>query len=54
DVKRSLLGTLFNGYSEKYVKEELKPVMARFRNDDSRVTLDGPLLTAEEERIVAA
>jgi hypothetical protein len=54
DVRRSLLGTLFNGYSEKYVKEELKPVINRFRLDDSRVTLDGPTLTAEEERIVAA
>jgi hypothetical protein len=54
DVKRSFLGTLFNGYSEAYVKEELKPVIQRFRNDDSRVTLDGPLLTAEENRIVSA
>ncbi|HEV7619609.1 MAG TPA: sterol desaturase family protein [Burkholderiaceae bacterium] len=54
DVKRSLPGTLFNGYSEKYVKEELKPVIQRFRLDDSRVTLDGPVLTAEEEKIVAA
>jgi hypothetical protein len=54
DVKRSLLGTLFNGYSEKYVKEELKPVIQRFRLDDSRVTLDGPTLTADEERIVTA
>lgn len=54
DVRRSLLGTLFNGYSEKYVKDELKPVIERFRLDDSRVTLDGPTLTADEERIVAA
>jgi hypothetical protein len=54
DVRRSLLGTLFNGYSEKYVKPELKPVIDRFRLDDSRVTLDGPTLTAEEERIVTA
>jgi hypothetical protein len=54
DVKRGLLGTLFNGYSEVYVKEELKPVIQRFRQDDSRVTLDGPLLTAEENRIVSA
>lgn len=54
DVKRSLLGTLFNGNSEAYVKEELKPVIQRFRKDDSRVTLDGPLLTAEEDRIISA
>ena len=54
DVERSLLGTLFNGYSEKHVKEGLKPLIQRFRNDDSRVTLDGPLLTPEEEKMVAA
>lgn len=54
DVKRSLLGTLLNGYSEVHVKEELKSVIKRFRRDDSRVTLDGPLLTVEEDRIVSA
>ena len=54
DVKRGFLGTLFNGYSEVHVKEELKPVIQRFRQDDSRVTLDGPLLTVEEDRIVSA
>jgi len=48
DLRRGLLGHLFNGYSEKYVKEELKPVIARFRNDHSRVTLDGPQLTPDE------
>lgn len=52
DVKRSLLGTLFNGYSEEHVKEELRPVIDRFRIDDSRVTLDGPQLTPEEEKVV--
>jgi hypothetical protein len=54
DVKRSFLGTLLNGYSEVYVKEELRPVIQKFRTDDSRVTLDGPLLTADEDRIVSA
>lgn len=54
DLNRGLLGHLFNGYSEKYVKEELKPIIARFRIDDSRVTLDGPQLTKEEERVLAA
>jgi hypothetical protein len=49
DVKRGLLGTLFNGYSNKHVKEELKPIIARFRNDTAEVTLDGPVLTAEEQ-----
>jgi hypothetical protein len=49
DVKRGLLGTLFNGYSDKHVREELKPVIARFRTEQAPVTLDGPLLSAEEE-----
>jgi hypothetical protein len=53
DLKRGLLGHLFNGYSDKYVKEELKPVMARFRTaetQEQRCTLDGPKLTADEVR----
>lgn len=54
DLRRGLLGHLFNGYSEQYVKEELKPIIARFRSDDSRVTLDGPGLTDEEARVLAA
>lgn len=53
DLKRGLLGTLFNGYSEEHVKDELKPVIQRFRIDDSRVTLDGPELTPEEEKALA-
>jgi hypothetical protein len=54
DLRRGLLGHLFNGYSEKYLKEELKPIVARFRIDDSRVTLDGPELTREEDSIVTS
>ena len=53
DLDRGLLGHLFNGYDEKYVKEDLKPVMARFRTaktQDERVTLDGPVLNDEEVR----
>lgn len=52
DLKRGLLGHLFNGYSEKHVKPELIPIIARFRKDDSRVTLDGPRLTDEERRVL--
>lgn len=48
DLRRSLIGHLFNGASERYVKPERKPIIARFRNDHSRVTLDGPLLTPQE------
>ncbi|HUL65221.1 MAG TPA: sterol desaturase family protein, partial [Burkholderiaceae bacterium] len=54
DLDRGLLGHLFNGYSERHVKEELKPLIARFRRDDSRVTLDGPRLTEDEEQLLAA
>ena len=53
DVKRSLLGTLFNGYSDAHVREELKPVIARFRQESAPVTLDGPVLTPEEEQQLA-
>jgi hypothetical protein len=53
DLKRGLLGHLFNGYSEAHVKEELKPLIARFRNaetQETRMTLEGPQLTEEESR----
>ncbi|APV51342.1 fatty acid hydroxylase [Betaproteobacteria bacterium GR16-43] len=55
DLNRGLLGHLFNGYSERYIKEELKPVIARFREartQDERVTLDGPKLDAEEVQVM--
>jgi len=51
DLKRGLLGHLFNGYDERHVKDELKPVMARFRTAETqaqRVTLDGPKLSDDE------
>ena len=54
DVKRGLLGTLFNGYNEEHVRPELKPVIARFRLESAPVTLDGPVLNAEEERRLAS
>ncbi|SOE96735.1 hypothetical protein SAMN05414139_09729 [Burkholderia sp. D7] len=54
DLRRGLVGTLFNGYSNKYVKEELRPVIAKFRKDHSRVTLDGPELSEEECRVMTA
>lgn len=56
DLRRGLFGHLFNGYSEKYVKEELKPIIARFRIGEvqnARVTLDGPILNAEEKQAMA-
>ncbi|HSV35506.1 MAG TPA: sterol desaturase family protein [Ramlibacter sp.] len=53
DLRRGLLGHLFNGYSDRHVKEELKPIINRFRFDHSSVTLDGPQLTAGEENAMA-
>jgi hypothetical protein len=55
DLKRGLLGHLFNGYSEKHIKEELKPVIAKFRTSETqnaRCTLDGPTLEADEVRTI--
>jgi hypothetical protein len=51
DLRRGLLGHLFNGYDDTYVKEELKPVIARFRTSETqnaRCTLDGPKLEQDE------
>jgi hypothetical protein len=56
DLTRGLLGHLFNGYSDAHVKEELKPVMARFRTSetqDQRCTLDGPKLDDDELRTLS-
>ncbi|SDR61122.1 sterol desaturase family protein [Paraburkholderia tuberum] len=54
DLRRGFFGTLFNGYSEEHVKEELRPVIAKFKRDQSRVTLDGPELTEDERRVMTA
>jgi hypothetical protein len=57
DLDRSLLGHLFNGYDERHVKPALKPLIARFRSDETqaeRCTLDGPVLEAEELHSLAA
>ena len=57
DLKRGLLGHLFNGYSDAHVKPELKPVIARFRTSETqekRVTLDGPQLSDDELQTLAS
>ena len=57
DLRRGLLGHLFNGYNESHVKPELKPVIARYRTSETqekRVTLDGPQLSEDELRTLAA
>ena len=51
DLNRGLLGHLFNGYSDKHVKPELKPIMAKFRTaetQEQRCTLEGPKLEEAE------
>ena len=51
DLDRGLFGHLFNGYDERHVKDDLKPVMARFRTGEmqaQRVMLDGPKLNDDE------
>jgi hypothetical protein len=56
DLDRGLFGHLFNGSSTEHVKAALKPVIARFRTDETqsaRCTLDGPKLDAEELRPLA-
>jgi len=45
DLNRSLLGTVFNGYNEDYVRPELQLTIDRFRLPDAPVTLDGPAQT---------
>jgi len=56
DLKRGLLGHLFNGYDETHIKDELKPLIARFRTSETqaaRCTLDGPKLNEEEAQTLA-
>ena len=55
DLTSGLFGHVFNGFSEAHVKPELKPVIARFRTSETqetRCTLDGPKLTAEEDQVL--
>ena len=56
DLQRGLIGHLFNGYSDRHLKAELKPVIARFRTSetqDQRCTLDGPKLNEDELRTLS-
>ena len=51
DLKRSLLGTLFNGFDESHVDPALKPVIEKFRDgrvQQDSVTLEGPVLNEQE------
>jgi len=51
DLKRSLLGTLFNGFDESHIDPTLKPLIEKFRDgqvQQDSVTLEGPVLNAQE------
>ncbi|MET0509360.1 MAG: fatty acid hydroxylase family protein [Burkholderiaceae bacterium] len=54
DLRRGLAGHLFNGYDTRHIRDDLKPIIDRFRRDDSRVTLDGPQLTSDELRALGS
>lgn len=53
DLKRGLIGTLFNGFNEDYVDPKLRPIIEKFRNgkvQEDKVTLEGPILDQQEEK----
>ena len=55
DVKRSLWGTLFNGFDETHVDPTLKPLIEKFRDgqvQQDSVSLEGPLLTTQERAVL--
>ncbi len=57
DVKRGLLGTLLNGYEQRYLDPKLKPIVERFRDgrvQQERVTLEGPVLNLDERTALEA
>lgn len=57
DIKRSLLGTLFNGFDETYIDPKLKPIISKFKDgqvQEEKVTLEGPILSADEQQILRA
>jgi len=57
DVRRSLLGTIFNGYDESCIDPKLKPIIEKFKDgriQQERVTLEGPILSSDEEGALTA
>ena len=56
DLKRGLFGTLLNGFNETYVDPSLKTIIEKFKNgkvQEDKVTLEGPILSSDEERVLA-
>jgi hypothetical protein len=53
DLKRSLIGTLLNGFSQEHIDPKLKPIIEKFQNgrvQDEKVTLEGPILDQQEQK----
>ena len=53
DVKRGLVGTLLNGFSEDHIDPKLKPIIEKFRSgkvQEEKVTLEGPILDQQEQK----
>jgi len=48
DVKRSLVGTLFNGYNEDHIREELKPTIERYRRDETGLTAESSVVPTSQ------
>ncbi|NBV81213.1 MAG: fatty acid hydroxylase family protein, partial [Burkholderiaceae bacterium] len=52
-LKRSLIGTLLNGFSQEHIDPKLKPIIEKFQNgrvQDEKVTLEGPILDQQEQK----
>ena len=55
DLKRSLIGTLLNGFSKEHIDPKLKPIIEKFQNgqvQDEKVTLEGPILDQQEQKVL--
>jgi hypothetical protein len=53
DLKRSLIGTLLNGFSQEHIDPKLKPIIEKFQSgriQDEKVTLEGPILDQQEQK----
>jgi hypothetical protein len=56
DLNRGMVGHLLNGYDERHVKPQLKPIIDKFRSNEvqeKQVTLDGPVLSMDEKQALA-
>ncbi len=56
DVRRSLFGTLLNGFDESHIDPQLKPIIEKFRDGQvqkEKVTLEGPVLNGDEQAALA-